>query len=128
MPSTHIIAVLKIKSKAACTCIECKGKGPGGEVTVAEVEAWLARTPTFRAHLSQQQGLREAEMSFELWTTGQFTRDALVRLKVERSQRTKSPIKWNDGHAVSEIAKRAKEKAIRVTLDNHFLKHPLSSP
>ena len=121
------IDVLKIKSKAACTCIECKGKGPGGEVTLAEVDAWLARIPTFRAHLSRQQRFREAQMSFELWTTGKFTPDALARLELEKGQRTKSPIKWNDGPVVSEIAKGAKEKAIRVALDNHFLKHPLSS-
>ena len=120
------IDVLKLQSKAACVCIECKGKGPGGEVTLEEVEDWLDRIPTFRAHLKEQFRFREAQHSFELWTTGTFTQDALAKLQQEKIRRTKAPVDWKDGRAVSEVAKRTKEKAIRIALDNHFLKHPLS--
>ena len=120
------IDVLKIPSKAACVCIECKGKGPSGEVALEEVEDWLRRIPTFRAHLRKQDRFRETQHSFELWTTGTFAPDALVKLQYEKTRRTKSPIAWKDGRAVSEVAKRAKEKAIRIALDSHFLKHPLS--
>ena len=120
------IDVLKIQSKAACVCIECKGKGPGGEVALEEVEDWLDCIPTFRAHLKKQDRFREARHSFELWTTGTFTPDALAKLQHEKTRRTKYPIDWKDGRAVSEVAKGAREKAIRIALDNHFLKHPLS--
>ena len=121
------IDVLKIESNAACSCIECKGKRPGGEVTLEEVDDWLVRIPTFRAHLSRQERFREARMSFELWTTGTFAPDARARLESERAHRTKSRIEWKDGLAVKTIAKGAKERAIRVALDNHYLRHPLSS-
>ena len=67
---TADIDVFSVQSKAACICIECKGKGPGGEVTAEEVDAWLTRIPTFRAHIVQQDRFREANQSFELWTTG----------------------------------------------------------
>ena len=120
------IDILKIPSKAACVCIECKGKGPGGEVALEEVEDWLDRIPTFRAHLRKQDRFREARHSFELWTTGTFTPDALAKLQHEKTRRTRSPIDWKDGRVVSEVAKGAKERAIRIALDNHFLKHPLS--
>lgn len=120
------IDVLQIRSKTECICIECKGKGPGGEVTLKEVEDWLARIPTFRAYLSNQDRFREGRHSFELWTTGTFTNDALTKLQHEKPLRTKAKIEWKDGKIVSEIAKSAKEKAIRIALDNHFLKHPLS--
>ena len=123
---TANIDVFKVESKSVCSCIECKGKGPGGEVTIDEVDAWLRRIPTFRSHLSRQERFREAKQSFELWTTGKFAPDALARLEVEKTRRTRWPIDWKDGNAVSEAAKSAKEKAIRVALDEHFLKHPLS--
>lgn len=120
------IDVLKIQSKTACVCIECKGKGPGGEVALEEIEDWFDRIPTFRAHLRNQERFREVQLSFEMWTTGTFTSDALAKLQYEQAHRTKFSIDWKDGLAVSEVAKGGKEKAIRIALDNHFLKHPLS--
>ena len=120
------IDVFSVKSKAACVCIECKGKGPGGEVTVEEVEGWLRRIPIFRAHLVQQERFSEARQSFEMWTTGKFSTEALSKLEEEKARRTKWPIDWKDGRAVLEVARGAKEKAIGLALENHFLKHPLS--
>ena len=120
------IDVLKVRSKAECIGIECKGKQPGGVVALDEVEDWLRRIPTFRAHLTGEQRFREAAISFEIWTTGTFTPDALARLESEKPKRTKTPISWKDGGQVAEIAKNAKEKTIREALYEHFLKHPLS--
>ena len=57
------IDVFSVKSKAACVCIECKGKGPGGEVTVDEVEDWLRRISIFRSHVRRQDRLREGAHS-----------------------------------------------------------------
>ena len=120
------IDVLKVRSKAEVVGIECKGKQPGGVVALDEVEDWLRRIPTFRAHLTGEQRFREAAISFEIWTTGTFTPDALARLESEKPKRTKTPISWRDGGQVAEIAKNAKEKAIREALYEHFLKHPLA--
>lgn len=122
------IDVLKIQRMASCCCcIECKGKMPGGTVGVDEVDHWLTRIPTFRAHIVGQERFRETKISFELWTTGNFTLEALARLNEEKTKRTRYPIGWKDGHAVYEIAKKSKERAIRLALEKHFLKHPLSS-
>jgi hypothetical protein len=121
------IDVLKVRSKAECIGIECKGKHPGGVVTDDEVADWLRRIPTFRAHLVGEKRFREAAISFEIWTTGTFTADALALLGAEKQKRTKTPIAWKDGVQVAEIAKAAKEKAIREALYEHFLRHPLSS-
>lgn len=120
------IDVLKIPSRAECVCIECKGKGPGGDVSLEEVEIWFSRIPIFRTHLRSQERFREAQLSFELWTTGTFTSNALAKLQFEKKRRTKDPIRWKDGQAVLEVAKSGKEKAIRIALHNHFLRHPLS--
>jgi hypothetical protein len=121
------IDVLKVRNKAECIGIECKGKHPGGVVTDTEVADWLRRIPTFRAHLISEQRFREAAISFEIWTTGTFTADALALLEAEKLNRTRTPIDWKDGTQVAQIAKTAKEKKIREALYQHFLRHPLSN-
>lgn len=121
------IDVLKVEKRTVCCCIECKGKMPGGTVEVEEVDDWFARIPTFRAYLVGQERFRQAQLSFEFWTTGRFSPDALARLSVEKANRTRYPIGWKDGAAVYEIARKAKVKSIRLALQKHYLKHPLSS-
>jgi hypothetical protein len=120
------IDVLKVRGKTECIGIECKGKRPGGIVSVEEVQDWLRRIPIFRAHLAREQRFREALIKFEIWTTGTFSADALSLLESEQPRRTKTPIEWKDGMAVAGIAKTAKEKSIREALNEHFLKHPLA--
>jgi hypothetical protein len=120
------IDVLKVKNKAECIGIECKGKSPGGIVSEDEVADWLRRIPIFRSHLKREQRFREASFSFEIWTTGDFSSEALVLLSSEKPKRTKTPISWKSGIEVAEIAKKAKEKTIGDALDQHFLKHPLA--
>ena len=70
--------------------------------------------------------LREAQQSLEMWTTGKFSAEVLSRLEEEKGRRTKCPIDWKDGRAVLDVVRGAKEKAIGLALENHFLKHPLS--
>ncbi len=122
------IDILAVTNQSSsCTLVECKGKQPGGVVEVDEVEKWLQRIPIFNAHLQSQQNFREASRRFELWTSGEFSTDALVRLREEKARRTKTPIDWKDGRQVLELAIAGKEKAIRDTLFEHFLRHPLAA-
>lgn len=128
-PKTGEIAdidVLKHTSQSAeCVAIECKGKMPGGSVTLEEAQEWIRRLPIFQAHLRAQPNLREAHLSFELWTSGIFDADALDYLNSEKKKRTKFPIEWKDGFSVLDLARKHKEKAISNALKNHFIKHPL---
>ena len=120
------IDVLQVKSKAACVGIECKAKNPGGVVSEDEVSDWLRRIPTFRAHLIRENRFREAAISFEIWTTGEFSPEALSLLESEKPKRTKTRIDWKNGLQVADIARGAKEKTVREALYEHFLKHPLT--
>ncbi|WP_197090311.1 hypothetical protein [Cupriavidus basilensis] len=121
------IDILKITAqKADCTAIECKGREPGGEVTDAEVGKWLSKIPTMQAHLRTQPHLREANLTFELWTSGEFSTDARARLEAEQKKRTKYPIRWKSGSEILALAIEHKEKAVANALREHFLKHPLS--
>lgn len=122
------IDVLKITAqKADCIAIECKGREPGGIVTDEEVGKWLSKIPTMQAYLRGQPHLKEANLSFELWTSGAFSPDALSRLTAEQRKRTKYPIKWLTGADVNALAIRFKERAVSNALREHFLRHPLSA-
>lgn len=65
-------------------------------------------------------------MSFELWTSGTFERDALTHLEAQKKTRTKTPIAWLDGNEVLALAEKHKEKSIGNALREHFVGHPLS--
>ena len=124
---TADIDVLKITNQAAaCVAIECKGKQPGGIVPVEDVQAWMRRIPIVRSHFGRREDLREADISFELWTSGTFDPDALALLNAEKPKRTKGRIDWKDGDEVLALAKAGREKAITNALHEHFLKHPLA--
>lgn len=109
-----------------CIAIECKGRKPGGTVTLKEVEDWIRRLPIFTAHLRNQSHLRESKIKFELWTSGEFDSDAKALLEREKAKRIKYPISWMEGEDVLKFATEGKEKAIANALREHFLRHPLS--
>lgn len=122
------IDILKVTHQAAaCTLIECKGKEPGGIVSVAEVQTWLQKLPIFRSHLRSHPHFREAVINFELWTSGDFAADAAELLGAEKQKRTKYPIGWKRGDDVLALAGAGKEKAIASALREHFLRHSLST-
>lgn len=121
------IDVLKVTHQSASiTAIECKGKEPGGVLTIAEVNEWLEKIPTIRAYLRGHDRFREAEHRFEIWTSGTIEPAALSLLQNEKAKRTKAPIDWKDGQAVLKLASTGKEKGIADALKQHFIKHPLS--
>ena len=123
---TGDIDVLHIPHPGACISIECKAKSPGGVLVVEEVEKWLGRIPTFVAHLRSDRRYREADLSFEIWTTGTIESDTLSLLQREQKARTKYKINWKDGQDVLAIATKTKQKAVANALREHFIKHPLA--
>lgn len=124
---TAEIDVQKITSQnSSVTAIECKGKEPGGTLSLAEVETWLTKIAIIRAFYRVHPTLREAEHRFEIWTTGTIDADALARLEAEKLKRIKAPIGWKDGNAVLDMAKAGKEKGIADAMNQHFFHHPLA--
>lgn len=111
---------------SAVTAIECKGKEPGGRLTLLEVETWLKKITIIRAHYGAHHTLREAEHRFEIWTSGTIDADAVALLEKEKAKRIKAPIDWKDGEAVLALARAGKEKGIADALNQHFFKHPFA--
>jgi len=119
------IDILKYTNQLSdCIAIECKGKEPGGTLSLEEAQDWIRRLPTFFSHI--RAGNREAAVSFELWTSGEIEADALTYLTREQTNRTKTPISWRTGKDILSLAVKGKEKAITDALKQHFFHHPLS--
>ena len=106
--------------------IECKGKSPGGTVSLGEVTRWLRKLPIMQDYVASREHLRERDQTYEFWTTGRFNLDALEKLEFEQKNRTKRKIAWEDGKAVRKIAAKLRLKPIGKALDEHFVKHPLA--
>lgn len=111
---------------SSVTAIECKGKEPGGSLSLEEVKVWLGKIAAIRASYQAHHAFCEARHCFEIWTSGTINPDALELLKEEQAKRTKAPIFWKDGAAVLELASEGKEKGIADALKQHFLHHPLA--
>ncbi len=106
--------------------IECKGKIPGGTVSIEEVEHWLSKLAIMRDYVASRRDLRECKQTYAFWTTGKFHPDAIAKLTYEQQQRTKRPIEWKDGEAVRKIAAELNLRFIRDALREHFVQHPVA--
>ena len=120
------IDVVCVSDRNTVHVIECKGKSPGGTVSLEEVKHWFGKIPIMKDYVAGQPDWRERKLVHEFWTTGTFEVDALDKLRSEQSRRTRHPIDWKDGEAVRKITKKFKLKAISDALDQHFLRHPLA--
>ena len=112
--------VVCVTDQNAVHVIECKGKSPGGTVSLEEVNKWLGKLPIMKDYVAGREHLRERDQTYEFWTTGAFEADALAKLKFEQANRTKRPIAWKDGEAVRKISAKLKLKTIGDALDQHF--------
>lgn len=121
------IDIQKVTQQASeVTAIECKGKEPGGVLSLAEVETWLSKIAIVRTHYRAHPYFREARHRFEMWTSGTIAADALALLTQEQARRVKAPIAWKDGQSVFDLARAGKEKGIADALNQHFLEHPFA--
>ena len=118
--------VVCVTDQNAVHVIECKGKSPGGTVSLEEVNKWLGKLPIMQDYVAGREHLRERDQTYEFWTTGAFETDALAKLEFEQANRTKRLIAWKDGEAVRKISAKLKLKTIGDALDQHFIKHPLA--
>jgi hypothetical protein len=106
---------------------ECKGYQPASEVGGDEIEDWLTRqVPRIRGYHKNEQRFRDCELTFEFWTCGSFSADAL-RLLTEAATKTKKyTITWKDGKAVRKFGQRLVAPGIRKILDEHYFDHPVA--
>ena len=126
-PRASDLDIVCVTARHTVHVIECKGKAPGGTISLAEVEEWLRKLPVMQDYVASRSHLCEREQTYELWTTGTFEPEALNRLAKEKAKRRKRPINWKNGRDMRAIASKPGLNAMREALDQHFLEHPLGA-
>ena len=124
-PRATDLDVVCVTGRNSVHVIECKGKAPGGTISLPEIVEWLRKLPVMQDYVASRSHLCEREQTYEFWTTGKIEPAALQRLQSEKAKRTRRPINWKDGDDIRAIASKHRLNAIREALDQHFLKHPL---
>lgn len=109
------------------TIVECKARTHSSSITKLEVEKWIDdRVPLIRKCLLQQEHLRNRELNFEYWTTGQFDDEALSFLQTKKESIRKFDINWKDGKDILKYSQSAQSKSMTSFLKEHYLNHPLN--
>ena len=120
------IDVEGIREGQECWVYECKGRQPRDRVSADDIKEWLKKVSRILGHHRVQERFQGYQFGFEFWTTGKFDEDALQLLAAEKKQRRRITLNWRDGDQVKEYAKKAKNKSILDTLNQHYFKHPLA--
>jgi hypothetical protein len=121
------IDVLSVKRRQKICAYECKGIAPTKEVTEEEIKKWITGTiPRVYEWFQNQESYRGIEVSFEFWTSGVFSPEALALLNERKAHTQRYEINWRDGAEVYAYAKKIRSRRIEDLLNEHFLKHPLS--
>ena len=117
--------VIAISDRFSVTFIECKGYHPNAEVPESLVERWLChRVPVFYKWTLEHPDLKTLKKSFQLWTTGSLSDEALG--KIEKAQKeikqSRYTIELHLGHQILETCKSTKDYALASAFRKHFMK------
>jgi hypothetical protein len=88
---------------------------------------WLRRrVPRIVGYHRNEDRFRGSDMTFEFWTCGTFSAEALGMLSEAAAKTKKYKIAWKDGQAVRKFVQRIAAPGIGKILDEHYFNHPLA--
>ncbi|MEN8170580.1 MAG: hypothetical protein ABFS08_10195 [Pseudomonadota bacterium] len=106
--------------------IECKGYKPTGTVPDEMVKRWLDdRIPLIRKAAEKEPFWRKCKHEFEFWTTGELSTKARAMIEVASNKSRKYKITVVDRVELTRQVKATSNPALKRTLQEHFLDHPL---
>lgn len=121
------IDVRRVKGNHELGIYECKGYQPSTFISSDEIELWLTKKiPIIRSALLEENRFKNVKISFEYWTSGDFSTDAIQLLKQKSSEINKYKILWKNGKDILDYARKIKSGTMIDTLNQHYMKHPLS--
>lgn len=101
--------------------IECKATN--SKVDQIKVKEWIdVKIPAFRTWVLKQEPYKNHEIQFEYWVTGGFTERAIEKLDAFIAQTNKFKISYFEPQTIREIVVKMKNKKLKESLDNFFLK------
>ena len=121
------IDVRRVKGEHELAIYECKGYQPSTSISTDEIESWLTKKiPIIRSALLEETRFTNINMSFEYWTSGEFSAEAIQLLEQRSREIKKYRIFWKDGRDILDYARAIKSFTMVDTLNQHYTKHPLS--
>lgn len=121
------IDVRRVKGEHELAIYECKGYQPTTMIDIDEVEIWFSKkVPIIRSALREEARFKDIKMTFEYWTSGNFTDEAIDYFKKKSSEIKKYNINWKNGKDILKYAREIKSTSMVDTLKQHYAKHPLS--
>ncbi|SEA82029.1 hypothetical protein SAMN04488051_1151 [Alkalimonas amylolytica] len=107
--------------------IEGKGYSFNNQVTAEEINYWLTeQVPIFRAFALTHPDWKDRKMTFEFWTSGVFSDEAIDKLRKAQSNTIKYQIVYKDFRDVLAKIRVSGNKALTKTFIDHFINHPLA--
>lgn len=118
--SRHELDVLSIYSDKVVFS-ECKATN--AKINKVEIEKWInKKIPAFRKWFQKQDNWKNKDIEFEYWSTSGFTEDAELKLKHLVRTSKKQKIRYYQSTEIKDEAKRMKNKKLKETIDNFFLR------
>jgi len=106
--------------------IECKGVHPLGNVDDAEVSKWLdKRIPVLREVAKHHSEWEYLPQRFEIWSSGNFTPEALLLISNRNSETDKYEIVARNSDYVFEQVMASHDAGLIRTYEQHFINHPM---
>ena len=106
--------------------IECKGYRPGGTVPDDMVERWLNdRIPFLRKTAASNPSWQKCRFEFEFWTSGTLTLNAEALIAAAAGRTHKYGVKLVSARELATLGRATNNTALKKTLQEHFLGHPL---
>lgn len=122
------VDVLAIVPNRRIHFIECKGHAPNRMVDDDEIEKWLTkRIPMVRKKALENIEWRQLEMHFELWTSGQLSEAARLRIENLKIRQSAYRVTVRTGIDIENLCAATNDRALSRVVQHHFLEHPLSA-
>ena len=108
------------------TIYECKGYQPKALISDGDIDIWLQKTAVIYKAYKQDDYFHNKNFYFNIWTTGEFSAEALKKLKKIQKKTKKYNIDWKNGQEVLSYSNKIDSPGIRKILKEHYFSHPLS--
>lgn len=115
------VDVQRIHEKKQIAIYECKGGQPSAIISKPDVLEWLEKKiPLMRTILLNEQMINNTELVFEYWTTGKFSKVAIIELENAKRESKKISIGWKDGTEVLDFAEQEGSSSIAKVLRDYY--------
>jgi hypothetical protein len=120
------VDVIGYRNETEIKCYECKGYSSNNKITSNMIENWIERVKRIRKYCKDSNYYNNRKMVFSYWTSSDFDEGAIKLLEEFKDKNKKINVEWKNGKQIRLLASEERFTSIVRTLDEHYLKNPLS--